>query len=322
MKIKRIFVAVLAILILASVAAPLSLAADSASYAGKVTTRSKVLNVRSGAGTSYPVVSTLPSKSLVTIISKSGSWYRVEYANGKYGYCSATYISPVSGSYAARVTLNSGYLNVRNGAGTGYGIIGKLYNGAHVVILGSTNGWYRILYNGTKTGYVSGAYISRGTAAYSKISLAIPSFKQRDSRWSYVEVGNSGKTIAQIGCATTALAMTESYRLGYTITPAAMESRLSYTSGGAVYWPSNYVFSTSSNYLSTIYSKLASGKPVIVGAKTASGASHFVVVTGFSGGNSLTASGFTINDPGSNTRTTLSQFFAAYPYFYKLAYYN
>lgn len=323
MKLKKIMLMLLAALMLAAFAAPLANAAGSTSYAGRVTTSSQSLNVRSGAGTSYSIVASLPSQSLVTVLSVSGGWYRVEYAAGKYGYCSASYISPVSGSYAAYVSLNSGYLNVRSGPGTGYGITGSLYNGAYIVVLGSSNGWYRILYAGVKTGYVSGAYIKTPTSsAYSKISLSVPSYKQTDSRWSSVTVGNSGRTIADIGCATTALAMTESYRRGYTVTPAAMESELSYTPDGSVYWPSNYVFSTSSSYLSVLYSKLSAGKPVIFGAKTAYRSLHFVVVTGFTGGSTLSASGFTINDPGSSSRTTLSQFLAAYPYFYKLAYYN
>jgi uncharacterized protein YgiM (DUF1202 family) len=320
---KRILFALLAALMLAAFAAPFAHAADSSSYAGKVTTSSMPLNVRSGAGASYSIVTSLPSQSLVTVISKSGSWYRVEYAAGKYGYCSSSYISAVSGSYAAYVSLSSGYLNVRSGAGTGYGITGTLNNGACVVVLGSSGGWFRVLYGGAKTGYVNGSYIkASASSAYSKISLSVPSYKQTDSRWSSVMVGNSGNTIGQIGCTTTALAMTESYRRGYTVTPAAMESELSYTSGGSVYWPSNYTFSTSSSYLSVIYSKLASGKPVIIGSKTASGSLHFVVVTGFTGGNTLSSSGFTINDPGSSSRTTLSQFLAVYPYFYKLAFYN
>ena len=49
---------------------------------------------------------------------------------------------------------------------------------------------------------------------------------------------------------------------------------------------------------------------------------HFVIVKGFKGGNSLTKSNFIINDPGSNTRTTLNDFMNIYPNFYKIAYYK
>jgi len=64
------------------------------------------------------------------------------------------------------------------------------------------------------------------------------------------------------------------------------------------------------------------GIPVIVGARRADGGTHFVVVKGFLGGDSLTASGFAINDPGSGSRTTLQQFLSAYPTVFRRAYYT
>jgi hypothetical protein len=100
-----------------------------------------------------------------------------------------------------------------------------------------------------------------------------------------------------------------------------MAKKLSYTSGGAVYWPTNYSIITSSEgYLEKIYNALQSGKPVIVGAKKSNGSQHYVVVTGVNATSTLTNASFIINDPGSSTRTTLAQFFAAYPNYYKMLY--
>ena len=46
--------------------------------------------------------------------------------------------------------------------------------------------------------------------------------------------------------------MTESYRLGTSVNPAEMSLRLTYSSGGALYWPSNYrLVNESSGALST-----------------------------------------------------------------------
>lgn len=301
-------------------------AADYSSGAGIVSTSSTPLNVRSAASTSSSVVTTLPKGGYVTLISKSGSWWRVEYAEGKYGYCSESYIKKLSDAQTKKVTLSSGFLNVRSGAGTNYGVISTLPNGKTVITLSTSGLWNKILYNGTKTGYVSGAYLSSAPSeekpANSSISLSVPSYKQTDGRWSSVYLGSSGKTIGAIGCTTTALAMTESYRTKSVIYPDAMSKKLVYSQSGSLYWPSNYAFSTNpSGYLDMIYSLLKKGKPVIIGAKTASGSQHWVVVKGFAGGE-ITASNFTINDPGSNTRTTLQAFFSSYPIFYKIAYYN
>lgn len=298
-------------------------AADASTpTAGLVATSSGRLNVRSGASASSSVAASLSKGSYVTLKSRSGSWWYVEYADGRYGYCHADYISQISGSKAATVRTSSGNLNVRSGPGTSYSIVHKLPKEETVVILSQSNGWSRVLFDGVKTGYVSSQYLQTiGTTG--TISLALPDFKQEDSRWANVLIGNSGKTIGRIGCTTTAIAMMESYRQGKTIYPDAMSKQLSYTSSGDLYWPSNYVQSTSSaGYLTRIYNLLKEGKPVLIGAKTSAGKQHWVVVKGFTGGDVQNAANYQINDPGSNSRTTLQQFLNVYPTFYKLVYYR
>lgn len=301
-------------------------AADANSKAGVVSITSGKLNVRSGKATTAAIVATLNKGSYITLISRSGDWWYVEYGDGMFGYCHKDYISGVAAT-AKNVNIQWGNLNVRSGAGTSYGIKDKLSKDEGVLVLTSQSGWSRILYNGTETGYVSDSYLSSYTdeqhqaSTYSKVSLNVPSYKQTDSRWASIKVGNSGKTIAQIGCTTTAIAMIESYKTATVIYPNAMVKKLSYTSSGDLYWPSNYnVVTNSSGYLSGIYNKLKQGKPVLFGAKNSYGSQHWVVVTGFKGG-SLSASNFTINDPGSNTRVTLQQFLNSYSRFYKYFYY-
>ncbi|MHB1314890.1 MAG: SH3 domain-containing protein [Christensenellales bacterium] len=300
---------------------PVTAKAESVMGAGTVTTASGPLNVRASASASSAIVSALPKGSYVTLLSNTGSWWHVKYGRSAYGYCSASYITRVASAAVKTVAISSGSLNVRSGAGTGYGIIGTLVNGTAVVVLSVSGSWSRILYDGTKLGYASSAYLGGASApaGYSAVSLAVPSYKQNDSRWANYPVGSSGRTISDIGCLTTALAMAESYRLGKTIYPNTMASQLTYTSGGAAYWPPAYKFYTGTDYLAKIYELLKSNKPVIVGGKTSSGSTHYVVVTGFSGG-ALTASNFKMNDPGYTTRTTLNQLFAYYPVFIKIAY--
>jgi uncharacterized protein YgiM (DUF1202 family) len=318
-KMKKFISFILTFILIISSFAVSGFAATTSSKAGIVSVTSGKLNVRNSASTTSAVIGSLSKGSYVTLMSKSGNWWRVEYNDGKYGYCHADYIKTVTGT-PATVNISSGSLNVRSGAGTSYSKIASLYKGEIVIVLSTTNNWSKILFNGTKTGYVSSQYLSSNN--YSKISLNVPSFKQTDSRWANVKIGTSGKTIAQIGCATTAIAMMESYRTGTTIYPDAMSKRLSYSSSGNVYWPSNYtVVTNSSNYLNGIYNQLKNGKPVRFGAKKASGSQHWVVITGYNGGNTLTASGFVINDPGSKSRTTLQALLNEYPTFYKYFYY-
>ena len=294
------------------------------SYVGAVTTGGGSLYVRSAASTSAPILTALKKGSYVTLIEKTGTWWKVEYAAGKYGYCHGNYITPGEGK-PARVNTGGNVLNVRSGPGTSYTRVATVPHNSVVLVRSQQNGWSRVLYNGTNLGYVSSQYLSTQNdsgstvppSGYSPIALSVPSFKQTDRRWANVTLGSSGKTIGKIGCATTGIAMMESYRTGTTIYPDAMSKKLSYTSTGAVYWPSHYkAVTVFSGYLNDLYTQLQAGKPVLIGAKTGSGGQHWVVVTGFAGG-SLNAGNFLINDPGSNTRTTLQQFLNAYPILYK-----
>lgn len=300
-------------------------AATTESKAGQVTTASTSLNVRSSATTSSSIVAVLQKGNYVTLLEQSGSWWRVEYADGRYGYCHGDYITPVSGT-VARVATQSTGLNVRSGAGTSYARVGYLEKGENVIVLSSSNGWSRILYHGSKTGYASSQYLSGdsgNTGNSGAIKLNVPDFKQTDSRWANVTLGSSGQTMARIGCATTAVAMMESYRTGTTIYPNAMAKQLRYTSSGALYWPSNLVPVTNlSGYLSEVNRLLRAGKPVLFGAKTSAGKQHWVVIYGFSGGDAGSASQYLVRDPGSNSRVTLQQFLNAYPVAYKYFYHR
>ena len=307
------------IFLLFSMIAPHRVSAAEEARAGTVSVEIGPLRVRKSDSTSSAVVATLNKGSYVTLISKEGVWWRVEYARGRYGYCHGNYIHTVSVT-AQRVSTQGSPLRVRTGAGTGYSRITSLDNGTSVLVLSQKDGWSRILFDGTKTGYVSSKYLS-SQQKYTAVSLNVPHYYQTDNRWANVKLGASGKTIGQIGCTTTALAMMESYRQGKTIYPNTMAKSLQYTSGGSLYWPANYVGVTDKLNLTEIYNLLRSGKPVIVGYYGSTG-QHWVVVYGYVGGNTLVESGFLINDPASPARENLSQLRGKYPNFHKYVYYK
>lgn len=307
---------IMLILVLALLLVPIRVHSAELLGVGVVTTASGPLNVRSGPSTGSVVIGTLQKGSYVMLLSKTGSWYQVQLDKNRTGYASASYLTPVAGTPA---TVTASALNVRSGGGTSFAVKDYLHSKDQVVVLSTSGGWSRVVYHGTKTGFVSAKYLL-GLAS-NGVALSVPVFRQNDSRWADVTLGSSGKTMAKVGCATTAIAMMESYRTGTTIYPDAMSKKLRYTFSGSVYWPSHYVAASgSSGYLSAIYDRLKQGKPVLLGAKNTYGTQHWVVVTGFTGG-SLTASNFTINDPGTRSRTTLQQFLNAYPTFYKYFYY-
>lgn len=292
-------------------------AATTSLSAGVVTVSRGGLNVRSSPTTSSSVKKVLLKGEMVTLISLEGNWWYVQYSSGGFGYCSADYITRQNDSYEAYVATNSGRLNIRSGPATSYSVRTTLPKGAAVVVIGSSGDFYKILYNGTSVGYASKLYIKPKAAE--EIKFNVPKYYQTDSRWANVEMGNSGRTIKDIGCTLTCLSMTESYRTGTAITPKDMEGRLKFTSGGALYWPSNYNLYSGSGIYARISEILRSGRPVIYGGRTSSGATHWVVITGYKGAGD-SADDFYINDPATSRNTTLAQHIAKYPNLIRIAY--
>ena len=95
----------------------------------------------------------------ITLISKEGNWWYVQYSADGYGYCSADYIAQQSGSYEAYVATSSGRLNVRSGPSTGYSVKATLAKGSKVVVLSQSGDFYKVLYNGRYVGCASKKYI-------------------------------------------------------------------------------------------------------------------------------------------------------------------
>lgn len=294
-------------------------AATSNIKAGQVDTDGANLNIRSGASTNHSIIGKAADNTFLTIISSKDNFYYVEYQEDKYGYVSMDYVNVYSSS-VMQVDTNGSNLNVRYGPSTSYYQFEKIKDQDYVIVLSNSGSFSNVLFEGNKVGYVSNDYLKTvsGTA---QVNLNIVDYKQYDSRWAHLTLGTSGQNIKQIGCLTTAMAMSESYRTNTTKTPADIRNSSNYTSDGSLYWPSNYTTSQSSNYKSIIYNKLNQNKPVLIGLKTATGSQHWVIVTGYVEKNNLSLSNFIINDPTS-TKTRLSQVVAKYPYFYKIAYYN
>ncbi|MEG2173986.1 MAG: SH3 domain-containing protein [Oscillospiraceae bacterium] len=249
----------------------------------------------------------------VTFLQQNGSWWMDGFAHGDY-------ISPLAGSDLAAVKTASGEVDIRSGPSAGYPVIGSIKDGDTIAVISQARGWSRIVYAGVKSGYISSAYLAGapgGVSTDGTVRLSVPLYKQYDRRWANVRLNTEGETVRQIGCATACLAMTESYRTGKTLTPLTMSQRLYYSARGDLAWPPQYRAYTGTDYLRVIREQLQKGIPVMFGAKTASGKSHWVVVTGMRGAS---ASAMMINDPGSDERETLQHLLNEYPIFYKLEY--
>lgn len=131
------------------------------------------LNLRSGAGTGYRILTSIPEGAKISVLGTSGGWVRTSYG-GQTGYVSADYLTGSSSSgsssgsssqssYASSSgsghKVNTETLNMRSGAGTDNRIVVQLNYGDKVSILDSSGGWYKVSSRGY-TGWVLGEYIS------------------------------------------------------------------------------------------------------------------------------------------------------------------
>ncbi|WP_455543659.1 SH3 domain-containing protein [Intestinibacter sp.] len=132
--------------------------------AATITKTTDNLNLREGQSTRTKVIQVIKKGQEVNVLSKSGSWSKVEYG-GKTGYVYNKYLTEVSTGEetpkvksTGTVQAGSSRLNVRSKASTSGSILGKLYTGAKVQITGESGSWYKIIYNG-QIGYVYKQYV-------------------------------------------------------------------------------------------------------------------------------------------------------------------
>ncbi|WP_024859421.1 SH3 domain-containing protein [Ruminococcus flavefaciens] len=111
-------------------------------YNGIVVTKNDNLNVRSGPGTNYKILYSVPKNTTVAILEEKNGWGKVSTAGGGQ-WVSLNYIQRIFQPYNGKVTANSG-LNVRSGPGTSYTLLYSIPKNTPVAILEEKNGWGKV----------------------------------------------------------------------------------------------------------------------------------------------------------------------------------
>ena len=148
----------------------------------KRTVTADVLNMRSGASTSYRTIAKIKKGTEVELISESNGWSKIKY-EGRIGYASSEFLSNennIKPSEKPSTNQNTGAnsnnntnetktigktkvvtatsLNVRSGPSTSNGVIGSLKQNDKVEVISESNGWSKVKFSG-KEGYVSSTYL-------------------------------------------------------------------------------------------------------------------------------------------------------------------
>lgn len=121
---------------------------------GRVQTKyaSSTVNVRKGAGTKYGIVTALKNGAKVYILAESGNWYKVQTSSGLTGWMSKNYVTV---GVSEKTNAN---VNLRKGAGTGYGVIKVVARGTTVTALAVDGNWTKVK-AGSHTGWLYSKYV-------------------------------------------------------------------------------------------------------------------------------------------------------------------
>lgn len=114
------------------------------------------VNMRSGPGTGYSKITTIPKDSSVIVLDSKDGWYLVKWEDYE-GYISSKYLEILTGDYE-RTAITAANLNLRSGPGTNYSILKTIPEATEVIVHDSQGDWTKIESNGT-VGWVASKYL-------------------------------------------------------------------------------------------------------------------------------------------------------------------
>lgn len=161
------------------------------------------VNLRSGAGTSYSVVTCMRENTKITFVDGklyNTNWYKIKInSNSKTGYVHKSYVTATatsssgsSSSSSATGYVNSDYVNLRKGAGTSYSVVTCMRKNTKFTFISTTlynTNWYNIKTSDGKTGYIHKTYATKNSTSSGSSSGSTSSLKISDTSET-IYVGN------------------------------------------------------------------------------------------------------------------------------------
>lgn len=165
------------------------------------------VRLRRSPSTSHPAYYVMAKGTKLSIISKTGEWYRVRTGDGIEGYAAESYIS-VDGKSDAAGTVREGkvtgivnYVNIRKGPSTATESIGRLTNGTALYVLNVGSDWHQIKTKAGLTGYVSATYIkvSSITVAPDDTDIKAPTYTLKRGMNNNADVRKMQERLKELG---------------------------------------------------------------------------------------------------------------------------
>ncbi len=145
----------------------------------RVVLTSDNVNLRQGAGTSFPRIETLPKNTRLTVVAQSGEWLEVRTESGKGGWVAGWLVQdlPVAtpdpggvpdgvttGPEVKRVEVTEN-VNLRAGPATTFTRLALLPKGTAMTVIGAKGDWLEVRLEDGKQGWVAGWLVTEVVTA-------------------------------------------------------------------------------------------------------------------------------------------------------------
>lgn len=124
------------------------------------------LNVRSGPGTSFQVMTQIRPEQTFPWLKEEGDWTQIQLNDQDKGWVATWLIKQKDGDFTEVsqirqvATVQASILNVRSGPNTSHAILGKLSKGDRIEVLEIKQGWYKLSFEG-KEGWVASDFVDQ-----------------------------------------------------------------------------------------------------------------------------------------------------------------
>ena len=112
------------------------------------------VNMRSGPGTNYQIIDTIPKGTVAEVLDQQDGWVKI-YSARISGWVSASYAEI---KVTPKVTVTGETVNLRSGPGTSYSKIGEAVRGDQLTLIEQQGDWYVVKNAAGTICYISAAY--------------------------------------------------------------------------------------------------------------------------------------------------------------------
>ena len=149
------------------VAPPVSPPASDTEKTGYVMVAVNVLNVRSGPGTNYSIVTKIGLNEKRAVVAQQDGWYKIQVGELQ-GWVSGEHVQPVespppqdmppqeqSGSLSNIVAVTGSIVNIRHQPTLDSPVVAKTYHGEHLAVTGRQGDWLQVKLSDSTIGWIA-----------------------------------------------------------------------------------------------------------------------------------------------------------------------